>query len=865
VVRRGSDVVIGAEAHGFLPHAMQVHAAFGSSDWEQAPMSQESADGFGFVFVAVAEEIEYYVSADGLTSARHRLRVADLPRVTDVALTYRFPAWTGLDPSNFTRGDVRALPGTGVAVTATTDRPVTEPVLVVNGAAADMTGEGNAARGAFEVTEAGSWHIAVRHEGELARISDSYLIDVAEDAAPEVAFTWPGHDRKATAIEEVALGFEARDDYRVEALAMHYAVNGGAWTEVALDGEADEHLLRFEELTAADGPVPRPLQPGDVVSLYGEARDHTRATRTALYFVDVQPFDTRYRESQQMGSQGPSEGGGFDIAERQRDILTATWNLINKQDHVDPRVVRDEAEVLAMLQRTLRDQVETLLTRSRARGLGRDEELTQFLRELTSALEHMEPAAVRLEALALMDAVPAEQQALKHLATAEASVRDVDVSLSRGDPRGTSGRSLGELIELEMDPARNRYEMPQQPSFGDENGGAAAQEREWRRLEELAARQERLARQQGQDPQSLASRWEQARLQRELEQLREELESRGGAGSASSASTARALADVRAAEEALERQHPDPRARQQASEALRRAAQTLRESSRGDLQERLARAGRQVANLEADQARVMEALEQLQQSALDRARDGQGVTRSDYGMQTFGMVKRRMQADLAELRGELTDLTDAVDERDAQGAGMLDRALRELDEARLDERLAASAEAFEMGQPLYVIGSETLVEQALERLAQRVGQTQDALARSNDAEPSEPLQEVRALRRRLADARRGDGSVAEAEVEAVARALGRLAPAEDLGQDGRGVSASRSALDRGVYTIRGTAAENNEAFYRLTLEQLDLVEAALESADSVPIRAQEPRDVSRDSAAAARYFRDLSRRTTDDD
>jgi hypothetical protein len=170
-----------------------------------------------------------------------------------------------------------------------------------------------------------------------------------------------------------------------------------------------------------------------------------------------------------------------------------------------------------------------------------------------------------------------------------------------------------------------------------------------------------------------------------------------------------------------------------------------------------------------------------------------------------------------------------------------------------------------MGQPLYVIGSETLVEQALERLAQRVGQTQDALARSNDAEPSEPLQEVRALRRRLADARRGDGSVAEAQVEAVARALGRLAPAEDLGQDGRGVSASRSALERGVYTIRGTAAENNEAFYRLTLEQLDLVEAALESADSVPIRAQEPRDASRDSAAAARYFRDLSRRTTDDD
>jgi hypothetical protein len=92
-----------------------------------------------------------------------------------------------------------------------------------------------------------------------------------------------------------------------------------------------------------------------------------------------------------------------------------------------------------------------------------------------------------------------------------------------------------------------------------------------------------------------------------------------------------------------------------------------------------------------------------------------------------------------------------------------------------------------------------------------------------------------------------------------------LASGDDRGQDGPGVSASRFARDRGVYTIRGTAADNTEALYRMTLERLDLIEAALESADTPPIRAQEPRDVSRDSAAAARYFRDLSRSTRDDD
>ena len=42
-------------------------------------------------------------------------------------------------------------------------------------------------------------------------------------------------------------------------------------------------------------------------------------------------------------------------------------------------------------------------------------------------------------------------------------------------------------------------------------------------------------------------------------------------------------------------------------------------------------------------------------------------------------------------------------------------------------------------------------------------------------------------------------------------------------------------------------------------DRLDLIEAALLNSDKAPIRAQEPRDQERDSEAAARYFRDLSR------
>jgi len=44
----------------------------------------------------------------------------------------------------------------------------------------------------------------------------------------------------------------------------------------------------------------------------------------------------------------------------------------------------------------------------------------------------------------------------------------------------------------------------------------------------------------------------------------------------------------------------------------------------------------------------------------------------------------------------------------------------------------------------------------------------------------------------------------------------------------------------------------------LLKDRLDLIEAALLSVESVPIRAQKPRDIARDSDVAAEYFRELS-------
>ena len=98
-----------------------------------------------------------------------------------------------------------------------------------------------------------------------------------------------------------------------------------------------------------------------MITFYAEAKDHSQETRTALYFTDVRPFDRTYRETQTNAGQGGQQSGGADeLVQRQREIVSATWNLINKRSAADDAPTpaeaeadADQADVLALLQRTL--------------------------------------------------------------------------------------------------------------------------------------------------------------------------------------------------------------------------------------------------------------------------------------------------------------------------------------------------------------------------------------------------------------------------------------------------------------------------------------------------------------------------------
>ena len=87
-------------------------------------------------------------------------------------------------------------------------------------------------------------------------------------------------------------------------------------------------IAQAQEAPAQDEPVEEeriPLQPGDIISFYAEATDRSQTIRTDMFFIQVQPFNRRYSQSQLSGGGGGGMQGGQqdEISSRQRQIIVS--------------------------------------------------------------------------------------------------------------------------------------------------------------------------------------------------------------------------------------------------------------------------------------------------------------------------------------------------------------------------------------------------------------------------------------------------------------------------------------------------------------------------------------------------------------
>ncbi|HWP36915.1 MAG TPA: DUF4175 family protein, partial [Gemmatimonadales bacterium] len=501
VVARGSDLRVEATLNGFGADEVDlVVRRGGQGEWTRWPMvAPDSGPGFSSLLLDLDVAAEFFVEAGGVRSPVVHVGVADLPWVQSIALEYRYPAYTGLEPQRVEgTGDIAALIGTTVRVEVT---PIVTPKggwLVVDARdSVPLVARDSGFAAAIRVTRSGAYRVVFdAAPGGRVVGSPEYLIDPLEDQPPTVRFETPGRDIQVTAVEEVLTRVRAVDDYGIATVELRYSVNGEAEQRVAMisGGRRKEaaagHTFFLEELG---------LEPGDFVSYHARATEVGRPgaaqdAATDIYFLEVRPLDRSYRQADQ-GMAGGGGGGDMsgELSERQKQIVAGTFNLVRDRAKYDESERREHLATLALAQGRLREEVATLRERIEGRGIAQlDSTFATIAGALEQAVKEMEEAERVLGERKPDDALGPEQRALKHLQRAEAAFRDVQVARGQGGGGSAGGMTpnaeeLADLFDLELDRLENQYERLER---GRRQEADQQMDEALEKLRELARRQQ---------------------------------------------------------------------------------------------------------------------------------------------------------------------------------------------------------------------------------------------------------------------------------------------------------------------------------------------------------------------------------------
>ena len=797
-VRRGGNVPVIAQMQGFAPAQATVYVQQDEGQWQQVAMTR-SDEGFSFTFFSIREALKYYVAAAGVRSPEYSISVIDLPSIKNLKLTYSFPKWTGRKPEvQDPGGDVSALKDTRIAVEVTADAPLSAVELVLDDQSKVLTVDGAMGKTDFTVQHSGRYFLAARVAGEQVRLSDDYFIRVLDDAKPEIKVARPGRDYSASSIEEVMTLVEASDDIGLESVELHYAVNGAQWQTAQLGrGQqkiSDDYLFALESLGAKQAA----LKPGDVISYYAVAKDHSSTVRTDMYFIDVRPFDLRFTQSQRSASQGqgqPGEQQG-EISQRQREIVVSTWNLIREQEEksADQAQIADHSKLLAELQTKLAAQANSLAQRMSARGLdATDARAKEFADNIKQAVVAMTPAAQSLAAVKLDQAIQPEQQALQYILRAEAVFNEIQVQQqgqSQGGQGGQQqvGRDMAQIYELEMDITKNQYESRNTAAPEQQ---AQTQDELEQKLKELARRQQQLANNTKQQ-QSVTQeqRWQQESLKREAEQLQQQVQqlqqqsqsgqSRSQSGTQQSQQAGQS--NQQGATQATNSQTQELQQRlQSAIRAMNESSNAMRNSSDAteraraqraadEAQRQLSGAGQAVARnqqqsqqnvlsgLSAQSSRLYESQAQFDRKLQElvkklREQPESEALRPEPSSEEkiLAAQKREIGAQLQALRRDMVNAQRTLKEQAPETSTQIAEAAEMLDENKVDQRMSVAAMYIDQGAAPYIVASESMVTDSLRELRDALSDAsaQGAGVPLNDDKANDAVAQVRALRQQL--------------------------------------------------------------------------------------------------------------------
>ena len=730
----------------------------GQGQWQTGVLEPGQADGvYAFSLHNLAMDTEYQVQVGALRSEVYRIAVWTPPDVVSIGVTYRYPAYLDMPERHVPHGgDIAAPEGTGVVLDVAVNKALARAELVLDSGIIAVLERADALlwRGRLTVVKNDRYRVALQDvEGEGNAYAQPYQIAAQQDRPPEVRIRFPRGDDEATALEEVAFGYQIKDDFGLVDYGFQYAISGRDPVRISLKkepGRAEkaegQYALALSDLKVAAG---------DFLTWTFWASDGKpgRAEVEGLgdpYFLEVRPFARYYRQA--VSNEGGQMGGQGGNAADQKQIMIAIWNLRKAAPGLSPWEFERQVQVISEAQREV--------------GAQAGEDSGDVRRAIASVLEALAQAGMPEPDAALARAMGHAQQV--HRLLLQRAPNEAQVAQSRG-ARGGGGGGKARQRELDGLEISRRRDFREEATTLQTQLEETAQART--HLDDLARRQAAI----NEDMAKLISEMEtmtpaeREEAKRQLAQLQEEQRRTMAdldVASGQIASGNMAPEQARQARQQLDaaRQQMDRSARnlageqvQQARAAGNRALDALRDAqdqlthlSRDAAAQRMRGLQAAMDSLRAQQARIEADIEAQQAARRSRSLDG-----ADRGGRELAEDQQALSESFRQFMDDAGDLAEKAGQSQGLMAQKLGDWLRETSREGVYEAMQAGQGLVRRGQWERAAEHAQGVGARLDSAAARLVGVADHLVRDDLEAMGQALQRVERV---LADGERMDRS-----------------------------------------------------------------------------------------------------------
>jgi len=308
------------------------------------PPAENGDARFSLTLAPATASFRYRISAGDALTQYYDVTVVPPPLVERLDVRYDFPAYTAKPPETQepSQGDIRAVIGTTVTITALINKPIEAPQLRINGQAYQKTptraGAGDGRTWQFQVpltaSVKGRWAMALKDQMGFTNTTAEHVIEALPDKFPIAKLVNPERKLRLKPTDRLPLAYEFSDDF------------GLAAAEVTVDTDAHK-----------GGKVAIPLPIAAKASPIHAAAGEFPLALASLPLQGAKQLTLRLRATDNLpaDAKGPQVGQSEQIA-IELDVAAASY--IEQRINAEEQEIRHALEkILAELRATKVDSV----------------------------------------------------------------------------------------------------------------------------------------------------------------------------------------------------------------------------------------------------------------------------------------------------------------------------------------------------------------------------------------------------------------------------------------------------------------------------------------------------------------------------